>query len=176
MIRYKCAIYCRAIDFVLDCSQFEEPIVKNISHAQVANNRAIGQTIGQEQLSDRPRTLVWGDRKQSSNRPNDRPTAIKQSKVEIEWTNNQDQRLNEAERDQTSKRTMNQTIENNCLAKPKMMANDWSNKHKNNYNHLQHQTKSAVGQSSGSETKNLEPAGGLEPTAKPDVQEVDVGR
>ena len=57
-----------------------------------------------------------------------------------------------------------------------MMANNWLNEHKNDYDPLQHQTRSGTGESSGSGAKGLEPARGLEPTAKPDVQEIDVGR
>ena len=44
-------------------------------------------------------------------------------------------------------------------------------KHKNEYKHRQ---RSWTGMSSGSEAKNLEPARALEPTAKPDIQEIDV--
>ena len=57
-----------------------------------------------------------------------------------------------------------------------MMANNWSNEHKNDYNHFQYETRSEVGQSSGSVAKDLEPARSREPTVKPDVQEIDVGR
>ena len=176
MIRCKCAIYCWAIDFVLDRSQFKKPIVKNNSHIKAANNRAIGQTIGQEQLSNRPRTSVWWNHEQSNNRPNDRPRAIEQPKLENEWINNWDRWLGEAKCDWTSNQTINQTTENNCLAKPRMMANNWSNKHKNNYNHLQHWTRSGTGESSESGVKGPEPARDLELTGTPDVQEANVGR
>ena len=73
------------------------------------NNWATGQTIGQEQLSNQLKTFVWWDRKQSSDRPNNRPKAIERPKVENEWTNNGDQRLGKAKRNWTSNQTINQT-------------------------------------------------------------------
>ena len=109
MIRYECAIYCWAIDFVLDRLRFEEPIVKNDSHVEAKNDWVTGQTIGQEQLSNQPGISVWWDRKELSNKPNNRLTAIKQPKVENEWTNNQNRRLAEAKRDWTSNQTINLT-------------------------------------------------------------------
>ena len=119
-------------------------------------------------------TQAGRDREQVSNRLNDRPRIIKQSKTN--WINNWDRRLGEAKRNRTFNWTINQTIENNYTVKPKMMANDWSNKHKNDYYHLQYQTRSGVGQNFGLGAKGLEPARDLAPTAKPDVQEVNVGR
>ena len=50
------------------------------------------------------------------------------------------------------------------------MANNCLNKPKNDFNQRQRQISSESG------AQGLESARGLEPTAKPDVQEVDVGR
>ena len=55
------------------------------------------------------------------------------------------------------------------------LQNNWSNKHKNNYDYLQYQTRSGNGESFKSGIRGLEPAKGLERTATPDVQEADVG-
>ena len=63
---------------------------------------------------------------------------------------------------QPTNRTSNQTskAENNCFGDAE---NDWLNEHENEYNHLQHQTRSGTSGSSGSGVRGLEPAGGLEP-------------
>ena len=39
MIECKGAIYCKAIDFVMDRLQFEKPIVKNNLYVQIKNNQ-----------------------------------------------------------------------------------------------------------------------------------------
>ena len=81
-------------------------------------------------------TRASRDQKRLSDRLNDRPRTIKQPRAK--WINNWGRRLGEAKRDRTSNRIIKRTIENNYTAKPRMMANDWSNEHKNDYNHLQH--------------------------------------
>ena len=59
-----------------------------------------------------------------------------------------------------------------------MIANNWSNKHKNNYNQRQYWLKSGTGVSSGLRTKGLEPTRGQEPTTEAlkieKVQEVHI--
>ena len=62
---------------------------------------------------------------QLSDRPNDRPRIIERPKAK--WINNWDQRLGKAIRDRTSNRTLNQTIENDCSAKLRIIANKWPN-------------------------------------------------
>ena len=57
-----------------------------------------------------------------------------------------------------------------------MMADDWLNKLKNDYNYRQHWISSGTGVYSGSEAKDLKPARDLKSTAKLDVQEVDIQR
>ena len=54
-----------------------------------------------------------------------------------------------------------QTIENDCAAKPRMVANNWLTKHENNYDHLQYQTRSRIGESSGLGARDLETSGAL---------------
>ena len=89
--------------------------------------------------------------------------------------NNQDRRLGKAERDWTSNRKINQTIENDYSAKPRMIANVWTNTRTITIT-ANIGTRSRTGESSGSGVRGLELARGLEPTATPDIQEVDVGR
>ena len=89
--------------------------------------------------------------------------------------NNRDQRLGEAKRDGTSNQKIKKTIENDCLIKPKMIVNVWTNTRTITIT-ANIGMRSRNGESSGSGVKSLEPAKGLEPTATPDVQEVDVGR
>ena len=122
------------------------------------------ERLRKEANSHKRFTQAGRDWEQSSDRPNNRPRTIKQPKAK--WINNWGRRLGKAKRDRTSNQTINWTIENDCTAKPRMIANDWSNEYKNDYNHLQHWTSSGVDQRSRSGARGLEPVGDQEPTEK----------
>ena len=89
--------------------------------------------------------------------------------------NNGDQQLGEVKRNRTSNRKINQTIENDCSTKPRMIANVWTNT-RTIIITANVKTRSGTNESFGSGVRGLEPARGLKPTATPDVQEVNVGR
>ena len=71
------------------------------------------------------------DQERSSDRPNNRPRTIKQLKAK--WINNWDKRLGKAKRNRTSNQTINQT--NNWEQLFGKVKNNWSNKHKSDYNY-----------------------------------------
>ena len=60
------------------------------------------------------------------------------------------------------------------MAKPKMITSNWSNQHKNHYDHCQYWMKSETGMSFELGAKGLEIARSLEPTGKLDIQEMNV--
>ena len=65
-----------------------------------------------------------------------------------------------------TKKSTKQTIENHYLAKSRIIANNWLNKHKNDFEYFQHQTRSGTGESFGSVARGLEPAKSLESIKK----------
>ena len=64
------------------------------------------------------------------------------------------------------KQSTKQTIEKNYLAKSRIMANSWLNKHKNNYNHRQRQIKFGTGMRFRLRAESLELDEGLKATKK----------
>ena len=109
--------------------------------SETTNDQAISQTIGREQSNNQKSRM--------SEQIIETNGLIKPNTIE-----------------RLTKQSTKQIIENNYSAKSKMIANNWLTKYENNYNHLQHQTRSRTGNSSGLGAGRLEPAGGLKPTKK----------
>ena len=85
------------------------------------DNQVTSQTTDQEHLFSEAKN------NQTTNQKHRFSEAKKDQMTKAKWIKNKDQRLGKAKRNRTSKWKINQTIENNCLAKPRIIANVWTN-------------------------------------------------